>query len=393
MICRDNPRVVPTYPKYMGLFGGSENYLGIDIGSSSIKVVELQNEKNRAKLITYGYLEQKNDVLKAQDPKNIDEVAASVKKLCEQAKTTSKKVIGALPSFTVFSSIISLPQMPKKELEAAVEWEAKKFVPMPLEEMILDWKQLDNFSSKQAPEPEKQKIVTAQGEDKKKEKNKKIDTKQGKNDRILLTAAPQKLVTKYMEIFQKAGLEIISLETEAFALERSLVGNDPSPVMIVDIGASTTSIIITRSSVPIINRSIDLGGGSITKTIANSLNILPERAEQFKRDYGLSLSQEETSQVPKRIEFMISSIVNEIRYVLNLYSTQNEGTVEKIILAGGSSWLPNLPQYLNKVLALKVFIGDPWARVIYPTDLKPVLQELGPRMAVSVGLAMRQIHS
>ncbi|MBU0731879.1 pilus assembly protein PilM [Patescibacteria group bacterium] len=376
----------------MALFGGSESYIGVDIGSSSIKVCELQNEKGRAKLLTYGYLEQKNDLLKAQDPENIQKVADSVKKLCEKSKTTSKKAIGALPSFTVFSSIINLPEMPKKELEAAVEWEAKKFVPMPLEEMILDWKQLEN-TDKKAPAPAPQETMVTAQNDKNNNQEKKIQAKEEKSLRILLTAAPQKLVTKYMEIFQKAGLEIVSLETEAFALERSLVGHDPSPVMIVDIGASTTSIIITRSSVPIINRSIDLGGESITKTIANSLNILPDRAEQFKRDYGLSLSQEETSQVPKRIEFMISSIVNEIRYVLNLYASQNEGTVEKIVLAGGSSWLPNLPQYLNKVLNLKVFIGDPWARVIYPTDLKPVLQELGPRMAVSVGLAMRQIHT
>lgn len=375
----------------MALFGGSESYLGVDVGSSSIKVCELQNEKGRAKLLTYGYLEQKNEVLKSQDSENIQKVADSIKKLCEKSKASSKKAVGALPSFTVFSSIINLPEMPKKELEAAVEWEAKKFVPMPLEEMILDWKQLENSEAEAVSEP-RQEMVTAQN-DKDQENKGKIEAKKEKAMRILLTAAPQKLVTKYMEIFQKAGLEIVSLETEAFALERSLVGHDPSPVMIVDIGASTTSIIITRSSVPIINRSIDLGGESITKTIADSLNILPDRAEQFKRDYGLSLSQEETSQVPKRIEFMISSIVNEIRYVLNLYSSQNEGTVEKIVLAGGSSWLPNLPQYLNKILNLKVFIGDPWARVVYPTDLKPVLQELGPRMAVSVGLAMRQIHS
>ncbi|MBU0671054.1 MAG: type IV pilus assembly protein PilM [Patescibacteria group bacterium] len=367
----------------MALFGSQESYLGIDIGSSSIKLVELSNQKGRAKLNTYGYLEEKNDVLKSQDDQNIQKVADSVKKLVESSKGTSKKVIAALPSFTVFSSIISLPEMPKKEMQNAVEWEAKKFVPMPLEEMILDWKLLENFGEEIQPAEKSESKTENQGN---------INEKDKKNIKILITAAPQNLVTKYMEIFQKAGLQIVSLETEAFALERSLVGHDPSPVMVVDIGASTTSITIVRSSVPIINRSIDLGGESITKTIANSLNILPERAEQFKRDYGLSLSQEESSQVPKRIEFMISSIVNEIRYVLNLYQSQNQGMIEKIILAGGSAWLPNLPQYLKNVLNTKVFIGDPWARVIYPEDLKPVLQELGPRMAVSVGLAMRQIH-
>lgn len=369
----------------MGLFSSPENYLGIDIGSSSIKLVEMANEKGRPKLLTYGYMEQKTDVLKSKDEKAIAGAAKSIVDLCAKSKTTSKKVVAALPSFTVFSSIISLPEMPKKEIESAIEWEAKKFVPMPLDEMILDWTVLENFDSRNDTP------IASPNQTENKEQ--KIEQKPSKNIKVLLTAAPQNLVTKYMEIIQKAGLQIVSLETEAFALERSLVGHDPSAVMIVDIGANTTSIIITRASIPIINRSIDLGGESITKTIANSLNILPDRAEQFKRDYGLSLNEDDTSQVPKRIEFMISSIVNEIKYVLTLYQSQNQGSIEKIILAGGSAWLPNLSDYLKKTLNMKVFIGDPWARVIYPKDLQPVLQELGPRMAVSVGLAMRQITS
>ena len=127
-----------------------------------------------------------------------------------------------------------------------------------------------------------------------------------------------------------------------------------------------------------------------TKSIMNSLNIDRDRAEQFKRDFGLA-SAAEGQQIPKTIEFIIGSIINEARYCLNLYQGQGERGVEKVILSGGSAFLPHLPSYLSRVLNLKVFIGDPWARVVYPTELKSSLQEIGPRFAVAIGLAMRNI--
>jgi type IV pilus assembly protein PilM len=219
----------------------------------------------------------------------------------------------------------------------------------------------------------------------------KVKSQPKKHHKILLTAAPADLVNHYIEIFKLAGFNLLSLETESFALERSLVGHDRSPILMVDIGATTTNIAVVMSSVPIINRSIDLGGHAITKTIATSLNVDVDRAEQFKRDFGLLPGGSSGNQIPKRIEFMVASVINEIRYVLNLYHNQSNNQIEKIILTGGSAWLPNLPQYLSQVLNIKVIIGDPWARIIYPLELKPVLSEIGPRLSVAIGLAMREI--
>lgn len=363
----------------MGLFSSKESYLGIDIGNSALKLVELTNYKERPKLVTFAYIDQNHDILKNNSQTAREKLINSLKVICQKAKATTNKVVAALPSYTVFSSVITLPEMSKKELESAVQWEAKKIVPMPLEEMVLDWKILDNalaedIAANNSPESQ-------------------IQTAPKKYSKILITAAPQNLVTRYLEIFKAAGLELLSLETEAFALERVLVGHEKVPIMIVDIGAATTNISVVVSSVPLINRSIDLGGHTITKTIANSLNVDFERAEQFKRDFGLNTAAQSTSQIPKRIEFIVSSIVNEIRYVLNLYHNQNKVGVEKIILTGGSAFLPNLPNYLSRMLNMEVFIGDPWARIIYPLELKPVLSEIAPRLAVSVGLAMREIIS
>ena len=312
----------------------------------------------------------------------------------QEAHTTSRNAIAALPSYTVFTSIIHLPEMSKKELASAVAWEAKKFVPMPLEEMILDWKILENKATPASFVANQVSLnMNGQSMPGNQPQNTVITSKQKKFLKILLTAAPKNLVSKYLEIFKEAKLNLISLETESFALERSLIGNDPSPIMLIDIGAVATTIGVVINSVPLINRSIDIGGYTITKAIANSLNVDIDRAEQFKRDFGLTEQQNGSGgQIPKRIEFMVTSIINEIKYVLNLYQSQGSGKIDKIILAGGSAWLPNISQYISQTLGVQVFIGDPWARVMYPLELKPILQNLGSRLAVSIGLALREIH-
>lgn len=354
----------------MSTFNPKQSFLGIDIGTSSIKAVQIGDDNGRPRLMTYGYIETHSDIVKSDSAASQQSVVAAIKSLLKEAHVSTTRVIAALPSFTVFSSIISLPLMTRKELNSAVRFEAKKFVPMPIDDLVLDWKLL-----KETP-------VKGQPAD-----------RAPKNLRVLITAAPKSLVKRYIDIFKATGLQLDNLETEALALERSLVGSDPAPVMIVDIGAVATDIAIMVDGIPLINRSIDVGGETITKSIAQSLTVDHDRAEQFKRDFGLNASQSNVSQVPKTIEFVLSSIVNEIRFVLNLYRNQGTGPIEKIILAGGTAFLLNLPAYLEKTLSIKTFIGDPWARVIYPVELKAVLQEIGPRFAVPIGLAMREIVS
>lgn len=378
----------------MGLFGKRhERYLGVDIGSSAIKVVELENDKGKPKLITYGYKEQNNEVLNANSKEAKEVIIHGLRQALAAARTTTTQAVTALPSYTVFTSIIHLPEMSKRELVAAVKWEAKKFVPMPLEEMILDWKILENTDSlaKFSPQPNNTASRLALDHALNNPATSTIHQKQKKFLKILLTAAPKDLVSRYLEIFREAKLNLVSLETESFALERALIGRDASPIMLIDIGATATTISVVADSVPLINRSIDMGGNTITKAIAASLNIDQERAEQFKRDFGLTQQMSGGGQIPKRIEFMVSSIINEIKYVLKLYQSQSTDIIEKIELAGGSAWLPNLAQYLSQILGVKVYIGDPWSRVMYPVELEQVLKNLGSRFAVAVGLAMREI--
>ncbi len=384
--------------------GSHKSYVGIDIGNSSIKIVEFENASGRPKLLTYGFLEENVDILKSESPEDVARVVEAILKIKKEARVLSNKAVAALPSFTVFSSIIALPKMSKKEIVSAVKWEAKKFVPMPLDEMILDWKVLSadlkdlNMESIQHESPQDLKKESPITEKVTQENTdplaKAAEALHGNKEtiRVLLTAAPKKLVQRYTDIYKAANLELVSLETESFALERSLIGNDPSSIIIVDIGAVSCDISVIVNKIPILSRSIDVGGRTITTGIAKSLNVTEDRAEQFKRDFGLAVPDGGASdQVPQNIAYAINAIVNEIRYILNLYHSHSEKPMEKIIVSGGSSFIPGLPQHLEKELRLRTYIGDPWARVVYPVELKPILTELGPRFAVAVGLAMREI--
>ena len=375
----------------MGLFANNEHYLGVDISSTNIKAVELRNERGRARLITYGFVEQSTDLVKASSEEMKKQVISLLQAVLEKAKTTTKKTVAALPNYSVFSSIMSLPQMSQKDLTQAVQWEAKKIVPLPIDEMIIDWKVLPEGSRPPAPPPFQspsapKASVPPEGDA---APSPRLEEKQG-NARILLTAAPKNLVERYVALFKAAGLELTGLETESFALERSLVGNDPNPIMIVDIGALTSNIIVAEKGIPLLNRSVDVGGASITKMIAGSLGVDTMRAEQFKRDIGFT-SQGDGG-ILKTIESSINPIINELKYCFDLYRSQEGiGHVSKIILTDGSAFLPGLSDYLSRLLSIKVFVGDPWARVIYPTELRPALEELGPRFSVAIGLAMREI--
>ncbi len=373
----------------MALFKSKNTTFGIDLGTSSIKVVQLENRGGRPTLVTYGLIEQSGDIVKVSLSEVQRGIVKAVKKLSKRAHITATRAVASLPNFTVFSSVINLPAMSRRDLASAVRWEAKKFVPMPIEEMVLDWQVLGPGGLAAASPTNKDKDTDG------KRRSAESSSKSGSTN-VLLTAAPKNLVARYLDLFKSADIPLGSLETESFALERSLIGHDRSPIMIVDIGALNTNISVTVESVPLVNRSIDVGGETITRAIAGSLTVDFARAEQLKRDFGITATQSGGGQIPKTIEFVISSIINEIRYVLNLYRNQSVATasgknIEKIILSGGGAYLSGLDQYLARLLNLKVFIGNPWARVSFPEELVPVLDEVGSRFAVAVGLAMRDL--
>jgi type IV pilus assembly protein PilM len=353
----------------MGLFANkSRSYLGVDLGSYNIKLVELENQRGRPKLVTYGFSDRITEPGSPELIENIEETVAELKALLKSAKVRSRQVIAALPVSAIFTSIVNITNLRSsndKELEEAIKSKAKKIIPLPLDEMIIYHNPLET-------------------------KVEKVNGNLPVN-RFLLTAAPKELVKKYLEIFKRSGLNILSLETESFALSRSLVGSDRSAVMIVDLGENNTNISVTKNGIPVLNRSIDISGQNFTKVFHDHLKIDIATAERFKRDLSYLGKEGELD----KLHELFDNLVHEIHYCFGLYQQENKDlseNIEKIILSGGSALLPALDNYLSSRLNIRVFIGDPWGRVIYPEDLKPVLDKVGPRMAIAVGLAMREIE-
>lgn len=380
----------------MGLFGGkkSKGFLGVDIGASSIKVVELSLEKGRAKLMTYGYAElppESAGVSFFDQPKEAGKLLAGVMK---SANVKSTQAMAALPTTNVFSTILSLPKVKDvKQRDAVIDAELSKLTPLPLSEMITQRIFLD--SKKEKKKDKKAKKATGENTE---ERSKSDDQKQkDKHFRVLVTGSAKSFVQKYIEIFKSAKVELQAIDTEAFALIRSLIGKDRSAIMVLDIGSKRTNITVVEKGIPFVSRSINVGGNAVTTRLMDTMQLPEQEAERVKRDLGTmgQAKSELPGGLPKILEPVMQPLVNEIRYAMQLYANMELTElkkIDKIILTGGSSHLPNVPEYLAEVLNMNVYRGDPWARVVYPKDLETVLEEIGPRMSVAIGLAMRDME-
>ncbi len=362
-------------------FGTSKpkTILGVDIGGSSIKVVELANEKGRARLMTYGYLEltpQDGGDGLFDEPKKAGELLARV---CKEAGVKTTEAMTALQASNVFSTILALPKTKDPKMtKGLIDAELGKLAPLPVNEMITYSTVIDGEKNKE-------------GEKERRKEDKKVQDEKEKYTRVLVTGAAKTLVSKYVEVFKMAKLNLQAIDTESFALIRALIGKDKGAIMILDLGSKRTNLFIVEKGIPFVSRSINLGGDSVTKRMVEQMKLSEADAERAKRDLGIAGGN---ASLPKILEPILQPIVNEIRFAFQLYAKMELTElkrVEKIILTGGSSHLAHVPEYLAETLNMNVYRGDPWARVVYPKDLQVVLEEIGPRMSVAVGLAMREM--
>lgn len=337
-----------------------KGYLGIDIGTASIKAVELQKKGGTIHLRTYGFVDLPNNIIRSTSTEFHERIVRALNEIVKKAHIRSKKVIAALPGFSVFTTMIEIPKIPSKEIESAVMFEAKKYIPESGEDMVIDWKIVDSGETKQ-------------------------DTLH-----VLINAAPRRLIDVYKDICKQAGLELVSLETESFSLTRSLTKPGDPPLMIIDVGATATDISIVENTYPILTKSVDVGGNAITYIIANSLNIEQGRAEQFKRDY-ITQRQGASEHIPQAIRSVVDQIILHIKNIEKLYASKSDRKIEKVILAGGSAKLPYFQEYLKEVLNTTIEVGDPWKGITYDQVYKNEIEQVSPMFAVAIGLALKEI--
>lgn len=350
--------------------------VGIDIGTSSIKVVQLKKEEDRFKLETYGelstfgYLERLNDAFQTTSLKTLEAMTREmIKILLEKSEVTTKEAIMSIPVFSSFVSIIEMPEMTDKELSRAIDFEARRYVPIPLTEVSLDWKIIESGMIKDDVSP-----------------------KPFKGKRVILIAVPREVVNKYINLANYLNLKIAALELESFSLARSLAGNETGSSCILDVGARATSFTIVDRGIIQMSHSLDVAGAEMTKTLATGLAIAPKRAEDFKKSYGLNHlpDKESRKDIKELLSTSIDKIIDESERMIANYQSKTDRKIDKLILNGGSAPLIGLKDYIEKKLNMKVLVADPWKQIIYPAPLQPILKEIGPSFSVAVGAAMRE---
>jgi type IV pilus assembly protein PilM len=347
-------------------------FLGVDIGTSNIKVVELSSSdkgpvlENYGILETYSYLERPNAAIQTSYFKIVEKITADIlKNLFREMKPKTNNAIFSLPIFSSFVTVFSLPLTDEKEIEKAIPFEAKKYIPMDLKGLEVDW------------------AVIKKSNNLKKGKN-------GKSE-ILLVGISKELIKKYQNISKLAELDGEGFELESVAFARSLIKDEKEPIVIVDIGSQSMNIITIDNGYLVANENLQTAGAEITHVIARALGVSKERAEEFKRIKGFNVEPQEAEVINLMIP-IIDYFGNEIGRALRIQKEKSGKNVKKIILAGGTANLPGLDKYLSDYLGLPVERAFPFANIQYDSFLEPLLREVGPILSCAVGLAMRELR-
>ncbi len=331
-------------------FSHNKSILGIDIGTTNIKIVQITTKDNQHILDTYGLVNVSFDIDENRED-IVNKTVVVLKNLMQKAGVTTNKIVASFPNSAVFTSVIEMPALKESELKSAIEFEAKKYIPLPISEMTLSWTILEK---------------TPVG-----------------GSKVLITAVPNTILRSYLKIFEMAKLDPVALEIEALALIRALVSENQGSILLIDIGAKATHLNIVENGNLLLTRNVPVGGETITNKIAESLKISAARAEQFKKDFGLN----QASLIPETIKPILMTIKGEARQLQGIYQAKSK-KFDKIIVVGGTANLPGLNDFFSD-LGPTIVNGDPLAKLSYAPEIKNILSQYSTNLTVAIGLALR----
>ncbi len=346
----------------------SKSVLGVDVGSSSLKVVQLRREGGIAVLETYGEIAlgpaASAEVGQATNLPP-DKIAASLKDLLREANVTTTDAGISIPFSRSLLTLVSLPRRDDpEEQKTVISLEARKYIPVPVQEVQLDW-----FVVPEAlPE----------------------GTEPSQNVNVLLVAVHNDELTLLQSVVQGANLEASFYEIEIFSTIRSVVDEPVKPVMVLDIGASATKVYVVERGVVALSHNIREGGQDVTRTIASAHGLDVAKAETLKKEHGFADGKGAYDR--KTIELVFSRIFEEARRAVGKYEREHEKAVSSLILTGGGGVTKELASYAQTFFSTEVRVADPFAKTSAPAFMRPVLQEIGPEFAVAVGLALRKLE-
>ncbi|XKT75187.1 MAG: type IV pilus assembly protein PilM [Patescibacteria group bacterium UBA2103] len=340
--------------------------LGIDIGGSSVKVVQLKQENGVAVLETYGQL-----ALGPYADKEVGQavhlpaetISENIQDLMREANVTTTSVGVAIPLNKTLLTTVSLPRKEGPELQTMINLEARKYIPVPVSEVQLDWFVI----------PEEQ--------------GKELSPKM----KVLLVAVHNEALTHLERIMNKIQVAASFYEIEIFSTIRAVVDEPVKPVMVIDIGAAATKVYIVERGLVARSHTISRGGQDVSKALSQSSSLGFAKAEQLKREEGIS----DTAPKPYNkdsVTLTYSNIFAEAKRVLREFETSEKRPVSGIVLTGGGGVTKNLKEYAGTFFETEVTLADPFQKTDAPAFMRPVLEEIGPEFAVAVGVALRKLE-
>ncbi|MBI4359054.1 MAG: type IV pilus assembly protein PilM [Candidatus Nealsonbacteria bacterium] len=349
--------------------------LGIDIGSASIKIVELSRIGERIKLEAYGQIQaeaiydkpfrtlEKNTLLfQTMD------IARAISGVIDEAKMSSKRVVFSIPDFSTFYTTFDLPPMSAPELPQAIRFQARQQIPVPLNEVSLDWS-----------------II--QGE---------RPSQPGANIKVLLVAVPNEVINQYQEISRITKLDLYALEAEVFGFLRAVNPDKTKIVAIIDIGAQSTTCSIIDKGILKQSRSFEPAGNEISEVLGKALQVDFKEAQALKEKYGL-LPQTEPGKenIREIITTIVDSLLMEVDKTLQNFSSAEKKSPQLVILSGGVALIPGLKEYFAEKLGREVEVANPFSslNIFYPPLLEKTLKELSPSYIIAVGAALRGLET
>ncbi len=356
----------------------SKSVLGVDIGTSSVKVVQLRRDKGRVVLETYGAIAlgpYAGVEIGRATSLSAEKIGEALKDVIREANVTTTDSAIAIPYSSSLVSIIRLPLAVEKQLAQVVPIEARKYIPVPINEVLLDW------------------FVVNDG---KKSADGKMD--------VLLVAIHNDTITKFRNIGSEATLVPGFFEIEVFSAVRASLDHGLAPVAVVDMGAATTKFYVVERGLIRESHIINHGGQDLTLNAGRALGLTVVQAEERKRKYGLSGEGPATApgaslpagqagaDLKKSFELSLAPMVSELTRTISSWETRTNQTLSSLVLTGGGATLRGLKEFMQGKVQTEIRLSDPFGKTQAPAFLEAILKDAGPEFSVAVGLALRRLQ-
>ena len=348
------------------LFQKKKDVIGIDIGSSSVKMVYLKEAKGGYQLAGLGMAMLPAEAIVDNAIMDSSSIVSVVRGLVESQKIKTKNVATSISGHSVIIRKIQLPIMTEEEMEASIQWEAEQYIPFEISEVNLDFQIL-------GPDPQDASLMN-----------------------VILVAAKKDFVSDYVALFKECGLNPLVMDIDCFAVENVFeVNHGTSPdeiVALIDMGASSMNVNVLRGGMSVFTRDIQVGGSAYNEEIQKRLGLNNEDAEIAK--LGGVVADVTPEAVTEVIEDTTESLTQEVQRSIDFFSaTSSDEKVQKVYITGGVSKVAAVQRSLENRLGVEVELLDPWRQIaVNEKDFDPeYLQAMGPVYTVAAGLAMRRM--